>query len=124
MEKWTKEQMLELLKTNKQAVLRAIIVLYERQTELEKEYKESNVVNGIGFNCKDGWYLSELAKQLIQYKKIKNDDFWRARYRIMKYANQLCDIANKKQEKTKQYIEQIKNILVKVADEKCTDKNS
>lgn len=67
--------MLGLLKNNKQAVLRAIIVLYNRQTDLEKEYKESNVINGIGFTCKDSWYLSELAKQLILQGKIRNDDF-------------------------------------------------
>lgn len=101
---WTKDEILDLLKNNKQAVLRAIIVLYNRQTELEKEFKESNVVNGIGFTCKDSWYLSNLARQLIEYKKIANEDFWRARWRIFKYAKQLSDIANENEQR-KEYIQ-------------------
>lgn len=107
---WTKDEILDLLKNNKQAVLRAIIVLYNRQTELEKEFKESNVVNGIGFTCKDSWYLSNLAKQLIEYKKIANEDFWRARWRIFKYAKQLTDIANEN-ECRKECIQKIHDIL-------------
>lgn len=95
---WTKDSMNNYLKSNNQAVLKAIIVLYNRQTDLEKEFKESNVVNGIGFNCKDSWFLSNLARQLIQFKKISKDDFWRARWRILKYSQQLADIANKKEE--------------------------
>lgn len=119
---WTKEQMVKLLQSNSQAVLRAIVVLYNRQTELEKEFKESNVVNGIGFNCKDSWYLSNLARQLIQFKKISKDDFWRARWRIQKYAQQLADIANENENKKRQYIKQIRDILIKVVDNKCLDK--
>ena len=53
---WTKEEIRELLKDNEQAVLRAIIVLYNRQTDLEKEFQESNVTNGIGFNRYDSYY--------------------------------------------------------------------
>ena len=107
---WTKDEILDLLKNNKQAVLRAIIVLYNRQTELEKEFKESNVVNGIGFTCKDSWYLSSLARQLIEYKKIANEDFWRARWRIFKYANQLTYIANENEQR-KECIQKIHDIL-------------
>lgn len=95
---WNSESMKEYLRNNNQAVLKAIIVLYNRQTELEKEFKESNVVNGIGFNCKDSWFLSNLARQLIQFRKISKNDFWRARWRILKYSQQLADIANKKEE--------------------------
>ena len=121
---WTKEQMVKLLQSNSQAVLRAIIVLYNRQTELEKEFKESNVVNGIGFNCKDSWYLSNLARQLIQFKKISKDDFWRARWRVQKYAQQLADIANEK-ECIKENIQKIHDILyakVNKEEDKCTGK--
>lgn len=121
---WTKEQIVKLLQSNSQAVLRAIIVLYNRQTELEKEFKESNVVNGIGFNCKDSWYLSNLARQLIQFKKISKDDFWRARWRVQKYAQQLADIANEK-ERVKENIQKIHDILyikVNKEEDKCTDK--
>lgn len=107
---WTEEQMKELLRTNKQAVLRAIIVLYNRQTELEKQFKESNVVNGMGYNCKDSWYMSTLAKQLIEYGKIANEDFWKARWRLRKYTKQLVEIANNK-ERIKEYIQRIHDIL-------------
>ena len=112
---WDKESIRKLLQTNHQAVLRAIIVLYNRQTELEKEFKESNINNGIGFTCKDSWFLSNLAMQLIKYKKISKNDYWRARWRVFKYAGQLADIANKK-EKDKEnvaqkYIQQIKKDL-------------
>lgn len=121
---WTKEQIIKLLRSNSQAVLRAIVVLYNRQTDLEKEFKESNVVNGIGFNCKDSWYLSNLARQLIHFKKITKDDFWRARWRIQKYAQQLADIANEN-ERRKENIQKIHDILyekVNKEENKCTVK--
>ena len=94
---WTKEQMLDLIKNNNQAVLRAIIVLYDRQTPEEKAKGEAIEDNFIGFSGYDSKYLGDLAKQLLKEKRIKRDDFWRARYRLRKYAGQLAEIANEKE---------------------------
>lgn len=87
------------------------MVLYNRQTEYEKQNKTTKESNNIGFNAYDAKYMTELAKQLLKGKRIKNDDFWRARYRLRKYIQQLTDIANIKEEQSKQYIQQIHDIL-------------
>ncbi len=54
------------LGTNKAWALKALIKIFEFQTENEQEYEETSVYNRVGFTGVDGEILTSFAKQ---YKK-------------------------------------------------------
>lgn len=61
---WTKERLNALFLTNDRAVERAILFLYDRQTESEKRSGGTKEDNGRGFSGLDGRFLSSLGKRL------------------------------------------------------------
>lgn len=70
---------------------RALIVLYQLQTEEEKEAQFTTEANGVGFNATDSQILSSFANQLIRdwdyhlsFKQLSV-----AKSRMPKYAKQL-----------------------------------
>ena len=92
--KWTKQEILTLIETKDIAVHRAILAIFNKQTESERNSNETNQENGIGFNGVDAPFLSSLAKQIIARGYISNKQIEIARKSIKKYAGQLTRIAN------------------------------
>lgn len=91
---WTKEQIVELLKTNETAVLRGIVAIYNYQTKTEQDSNQTIEHNGIGFSGVDGGILGSFAKQIIKSKKLSIKQFAIAKNKMPKYAGQLAKISN------------------------------
>ena len=91
---WTVEEVKVLLAESDKAVARAILAIYNRQTEDEKAIKETSESNGVGYNGVDANFMSSLA-QFYQAKGfLTAGQVKYGRKAIMKYAGQLTTIAN------------------------------
>jgi hypothetical protein len=88
----TVEIIRELLKTNDRAVMRAVWVLFERQTSTEQLCGQTLDDNGIGFNAFDAEFLTSLAGQVDRGWSPRQMST--GRKAVMKYAGQLVRIAN------------------------------
>jgi len=91
---WTTEEIKALLAESDKAVARAILAIYNRQTEDEQAIKETSESNGVGYNGVDANFMSSLA-QFYQAKGfLTTGQVKYGRKAIMKYAGQLTEIAN------------------------------
>lgn len=98
---WTQEDVKALLATSDRAVKRALVVIWERQTEAEKASNETHENNGIGFNGVDAFILSRFVEQMQKFgterkQNWKMGEAWLsprqmliARKKIMKYSGQI-----------------------------------
>lgn len=100
---WKQIDILELLNrqdiVGDKAVCRAVVAIYKRQTDAEKQREFTIEHNGVGFNSADSSLLSSFAKQIIARSHrpgcpLSSKQLYLARTRITKYARQLADIAN------------------------------
>mgnify|MGYP000151931552 CR=1 FL=1 len=85
------------LLTDDRWLYRAVYVIYERQTTQEKLVCDTKENNGIGFNSVDGKALSEIAERIIAGKTLTAKQLAETRRRMLKYVNQLRDIAAQKE---------------------------
>lgn len=93
--KWTEQSIVELINSSDKAVTRAVIAIYNRQTQDEKATHDTKHTNGIGFNSADAKLLSYCAKYAQQNNCVLTGNFLEtARKRIVKYRKQLVQIAN------------------------------
>lgn len=86
---WDKESIIYLLESNPQAVLRAILVIWNNQTPEEKMLMFPEVINNVGFNKYDAPFLSQVARKLEKHNKLTLEEFLEARRRIRKYWKQI-----------------------------------
>jgi hypothetical protein len=94
---WTKENIIELLETRRDAIERAILALYRLQTEDEQSSQETKHSNGVGFNGADARFMSSLVDWMINKgRRLSFKQAEAAKNKLKKYANQLANIANKK----------------------------
>ena len=100
---WTRDEIETNLRNYDKWVVKAIIAIYNHQTEYEKRAKGTNRFNGVGFNKADAGFLSDLAESaktsMKKYGRKTENALTEAqleagRDAIMKYAGQLTDIAN------------------------------
>lgn len=91
---WTIEEIKSLLETNNAFLARAIVKIYERQTEDEQQADMTGHNNSIGFNGIDAFILSKFAKFFMERKFLSPKQIVVARKKMMKYAKQLTTIAN------------------------------
>ncbi len=98
-----KEDIVKLLETDDRAVIRALLVLHERQTDDEKRSEDTRHENGVGFRSCDAKMGSSMAKffQRNQYLTPKQIAYWRKRdkrgnMRIAVYWRQLMEAAEQK----------------------------
>ena len=94
---WNANQIKSLLATNDRAVVRGIVVLYDRQTADEKASDATRHHNGIGFNALDAGILSSFARQIRSGKTLSEKQMAVAKKCMMKYAGQLASIANERE---------------------------
>jgi hypothetical protein len=90
----TKASIIKLLMTNDQAVMKAILVIYEYQTTHEKAVSHTVNNNGVGFNAPDSTELSKLARKIKGRGGLYKEELNSARAKMIKYASQLAKIAN------------------------------
>ena len=94
----TTEEVREILRTNDGAVVRAIQVLYDRQTATEQACRATFDANGVGFNAFDAEFLTSLARYTEEHGGLTRRQVAAGRRAVMKYAGQLADIANARAE--------------------------
>lgn len=93
----TREDINVLLSTNDRAVARALVVLYERQTDDEKGSGVTKHSNGAGFNATDASFGTALAQWVLSGKRLSAGQLASARRMLGKYSGQLLAIAKAKQ---------------------------
>lgn len=100
---WTKESIQNLLRTNDNAVERAVVAIYDHQTQDEKRDADTKYHNMIGFRANHASTLSFYARIILKGWKqdghknrvhLHPTKLAKARKFISQYHRQLCDIAN------------------------------
>lgn len=105
----------DLLKTNDEALLRAIVLIYDNQTPEEKDKGESIENNCVGFNKIDAKEMGDIAKKIKANKALTKGELAKSRNKMQKYWKQLM-IISKKRAETKKLQEQ-RELEVKMAEE-------
>jgi hypothetical protein len=96
---WKKDEIKEkLMMGDVRWIERAVIAIFNKQTENEKEVESTNMRNNVGFTGADAKILTSFAKQLLKNKNrhLSDKQLAIAKRRIVKYAGQLAKIANGK----------------------------
>lgn len=88
---WTVDDVDLLLVRSDAAVFRAVVVLYERQTEDERATDQTTHRNGVGFNGVDARLMSYYARWIKQNGCLTGRHVERARRAVRKYRAQLLD---------------------------------
>lgn len=82
-----------LLDKNDLAVCRALVVIFERQTDSEKACDSTEDKNDIGFSGVDAEICSSFAKQFMSRGYLSPKQMVIARKKMKKYWKQLAEIA-------------------------------
>lgn len=101
---YTQDTIKALLETSNKAVEKALLTLYDRQTEDEQVSQATSHVNGRGFSAFDVEILSSFACwiQRKQGQKVElgkcltEKQMILARKKVVRYAKQLAEVANAK----------------------------
>lgn len=91
---WTEGEILTLICTNPHAVGRAMVALYNRQTESEKSTDSTRENNGRGFASCDARLGSYYARWVLAGKTLTGGHLLKARGMALKYRGQLLEVAN------------------------------
>ena len=82
-----------LLVTNNKALFRAIILIYDKQSEEEKAMEKSINEDGEGFSKYDAKYMSKVAKKLKSGKELSYSEIAMSRVIMPRYWRQLMKIS-------------------------------
>ncbi|MDR2115854.1 MAG: hypothetical protein LBP87_05680 [Planctomycetaceae bacterium] len=93
---WTAEEIHTNIHQSYKWLVRAVLALYQLQTNEEKTQKTTIAKNNIGFNVIDARYMSNIAQQLQTGKHLTMKEQYIARRTLKKYYGQLLRIANSK----------------------------
>lgn len=91
---WTVDKMKDILNRYDDQVAKAVVKIYEKQTYDEQVSQETKENNGVGFNGVDAPIMSSFARFYLERGYLSPKQLSIARKKIMKYAGQLCKIAN------------------------------
>jgi len=101
--RWTPALIKERISTSDLAVKKALLRIYDWQTEDEKFIQETRESNGVGFNGVDSEILSSFAEQLKTKGWLSPKQIALARKKLTKYSRQI-------------YVHHIAANFVKMAD--------
>lgn len=96
--RWNKWNIRAKLTTDFAWCRRALIVLYQRQTDDEQGASRTRHDNDRGFNQPDARRGSQLARKAMTPQLFEPGEVIEAKRMLMKYAGQLARIANAKEE--------------------------
>ena len=71
---WTKEKILFQLETSDSWIERALVMLYERQTEIEQRVSETFDDNDRGLQRADVWKFSSFARKILAGNHLDVDE--------------------------------------------------
>ena len=102
---WTPDEIRALLDRSQEAVEHAVVAIYRRQTEDEKEAYETKHHNRVGFAACHAGLGTYYAKWILSGKHLSGSHVERARKMVRHYAGQLHQIAlsNTQTLETKEY---------------------
>jgi hypothetical protein len=86
---YTKEVIQEKLSSDLRWMERAVIVLYNRQTEDEKVTSHTRHENGRGFNGTDSKYLTFVSKYLLRGGRLSGSHVQKVGKKLPKYWRQI-----------------------------------
>lgn len=86
----------KLLRTNDKALLRSIVLIYERQTDEEKYVNESINENSVGFSKVDAKEMGVIAQKIKRHEKLSEGELAKSRNKMQKYWKQLMVISKEK----------------------------
>jgi len=96
MQKFSQAYIFSLLVSNNHAVERAMIAIYNRQTEDEQIAQDTKHSNGKGFAAPDARLGSYYAKWVLSGKQLTGAHLEKARQMSFKYIRQLSEVAKEK----------------------------
>lgn len=103
----------DLVRTNDQALLRAIVLIYDNQTDEAKLKGESIEDNCIGFSKIDAAEMGAIARKIKAKKQLSKGELVKSRNKMQKYWKQLMIISKKQAEaKKQQYDEQAEEAAI------------
>lgn len=94
MKTWTDEKIKELLKKDRNFCVRAMLKLFEYQTEAEKRCEKTISNNNVGFNAPDAKKLTSLCKVLNNTGSLSDRQVALVYVKMQKYHKQITNIAN------------------------------
>lgn len=86
---YTKEQIQYQLENNPKWIERSLVVLYNRQTQDEKENVMTKWENGIGFNGSDVRYLTYCSKWVLGGRNLSGVHLQKCGKMLKKYWKQI-----------------------------------
>lgn len=105
-----KQYLKELVKYNDRALYKAIILIYQNQTEEEQQKNRNLEDNRIGFTKLDAEEMSIIARKIIAGQKLTESEISKSKNKMQKYWKQLMVISkeNIRQRELKDYEEGLK----------------
>lgn len=88
----------DLVKTNDQALYKAIVLIHDRQTVEEKAQKESTEHNQIGWTKWDAKEMGDIAIKIKREEPLTIGELAKARNKMQKYWKQLMHISKQQQQ--------------------------
>ena len=98
-QKQWKEYLQNLVRTNKKALYRAIVVIADYQTPEEKAWGMTIDHNGVGFGAVDAEMMTALALRIKNGGELTEKELAICRNKMPKYWRQLYRISKAKMEK-------------------------
>lgn len=92
------ERIKALLQTSDRAVERAVVAIYKLQTQAEQAQDATTDHNGVGYSAFDAEIMSSYAKRLLSGLPLTFKQMAVARPKITRYARQLADIAEQREQ--------------------------
>ena len=93
---WNEAKITKLLNENDRAVERAIVAIYDRQTQDEKSASDTKHRNGRGFRANHGTKGSYYARWVLGGRRLTGHHLENARKIALHYVKQLAIVANAK----------------------------
>lgn len=94
-----KEYLQNLVRTNKKALYRAIVLISDLQTDEEKAYGATIEHNGVGFGSVDAGLMTSLALRIKAGGELSERELAICRNKMPKYWRQLMVISKRNMEK-------------------------
>jgi hypothetical protein len=91
---WTKDEIKDKILTDDKWLERAVVAIYNKQTNDEKECEATIKDNGVGFSGAHARMGSYMARWVLKGNRLSDKWLDRARRMMVKYAGQLTRIAN------------------------------
>jgi hypothetical protein len=91
---WTEAAIVSLLTSNNRAVEKAILAIFARQTEDEKQSESTHHDNSRGFSAADARTGSYMARWILSGKRLDGKFLDKGRKIAVKYRKQLLEVAN------------------------------